>query len=54
MCTRVRVYDWGKQDTGPAHDRHTNGTQDHRQESNHKQREKPAYIGIIAGNEKKV
>ena len=33
---------------------HTNGTQDHRQESNHKQREKPAYIGKFAENEKKV
>ena len=26
MCTRVRVYDWGKQDQDQ--DRHTNGTQD--------------------------
>ena len=34
-------------------DRHTNGTHDHRKREDSGKAEKPAYIGIIAGNEKK-
>ena len=64
MCTRVRVYvcvyDRGKQDTrprpgpGPGHHRtqDTTGTH-HRKREDSGKAEKPAYIGIFAGNEKK-
>ena len=33
---------------------HTTGTHDHRKREEHQQAGKPAYIGIIAGTEKKV
>ena len=49
----IRTHDHDQHTNGHSTNGHSNGTQDHRQESNHKQREKPAYIGIFADNEKK-
>ena len=53
MCTRVRVYVWQIAIGTQGHDQHTNGTHDHRKREEHQQAEKPEYICMIAGNEKK-